>query len=323
MNNDIRLQADPEFSYSINVQIKEQLKWLIGIGAIRPGELLPPAGQLADALQVNRNTVNLVYAQLREEGLVSGKKGRGTQVLAGPAVETLIRKRQAMRELLSRTMQEAEESGISPDELALAGLAFARLFGKPAAADGKRKLLFVECRGHDHPFYREQVEKEAQAEVSVLFLEEIAGRANVLAEAAGRADAVVTTLNHADEVRGLLEGVNVPLLTIGAAASPPVLLEIARMEAGSRIAFVCLGRQGGQWMADRVAEAGLTHIASDVAGTDNREALRKIVRQADRVYASSAAYDELRSLAPDKAALYPLVLERSSEKLLRDLSLEP
>lgn len=51
MKKDIVLQVDPSFTYSINTQIKEQLKWLIGIGSIQPGELLPPAGQLADKVE--------------------------------------------------------------------------------------------------------------------------------------------------------------------------------------------------------------------------------------------------------------------------------
>ena len=39
-----------------------------------------------------------------------------------------------------------------------------------------------------------------------------------------------------------------------------------------------------------------------------------------RVYASSAVYDELRAMAPDKVALYPFALEKSSELLLRDIA---
>jgi hypothetical protein len=38
MKKDIVLQVDHNFTYSINTQMKEQLKWLIGIGSIQPGD---------------------------------------------------------------------------------------------------------------------------------------------------------------------------------------------------------------------------------------------------------------------------------------------
>ncbi|WP_223200042.1 MULTISPECIES: GntR family transcriptional regulator [unclassified Paenibacillus] len=36
--------------------------------------------QLAEQLSINRNTIQSVYAQLKEEGLLLMQKGRGTQV---------------------------------------------------------------------------------------------------------------------------------------------------------------------------------------------------------------------------------------------------
>ncbi|MBW7456203.1 winged helix-turn-helix domain-containing protein, partial [Paenibacillus sepulcri] len=81
MRNKICLQVDHRLTFSVNTQIKEQLKWLIGTGQIETGDMLPAASQLAATLGLNRNTVNWVYTQLRDEGLVSMQKGKGTQVL--------------------------------------------------------------------------------------------------------------------------------------------------------------------------------------------------------------------------------------------------
>jgi DNA-binding transcriptional regulator YhcF (GntR family) len=318
MKKDIVLQVDPNFTYSINTQIKEQLKWLIGLGYIQPGQLLPPAGQLADKLNVNRNTVNLVYTQLRDEGIVSIMKGRGTQVMEGPVSDELRAIRRPMYELLTRMMEEAIDNGVNLKELGTASFAFLQLFNYEAVL--KMKILFIECREHDYYFYKTQVEQETNAEVSTLFLEEIASNPKKLDEAADKADIVVTTLNHIDEVKELLSGKHVQILTIGATANISILMDIAKMDVGSKVVFVCLGNQGGKWMAERVKEAGIGHIESIAMGMDNNEALRKAIKQSKCVYASSAVYDEIMTLAPEKAALFPLVLEKSSEKLLKDLA---
>jgi hypothetical protein len=132
----------------------------------------------------------------------------------------------------------------------------------------KMKILFIECRGHDHPFYRTQVEQETNAEVSTLFLEEIASNPIKLDEAAVEADIVVTTMNHGDEVKELLSDKQIQILTIGATADIATLMDIAKIDTGSKVAFVCLGNQGGQWMAERVKDAGIRQIESFVAGME-------------------------------------------------------
>ena len=48
-----------------------------------PGEMLPSTSQLADELGLNLNTINNAFTQLRNEGLVTMQRGRGTQVVDG------------------------------------------------------------------------------------------------------------------------------------------------------------------------------------------------------------------------------------------------
>ena len=49
-------------------------------GELTSGEQLPPAAELATALSVDRNTVLAAYRQLRDEGLLEFRRGRGTRV---------------------------------------------------------------------------------------------------------------------------------------------------------------------------------------------------------------------------------------------------
>jgi DNA-binding transcriptional regulator YhcF (GntR family) len=58
--------------------------------------MLPTASQLVDELRLNRNTVNWVYNQLRDEGLVTIQKGRGTQIADGSETKHLLEERKPM-----------------------------------------------------------------------------------------------------------------------------------------------------------------------------------------------------------------------------------
>lgn len=61
-------------------QIYAQLRDAILSGRLRRGDRIPPTRQLAQRLDVSRNTVSLAYEWLTSEGLLSGRKGAGSFV---------------------------------------------------------------------------------------------------------------------------------------------------------------------------------------------------------------------------------------------------
>lgn len=314
--NKLLLQADPELNFNVNTQIREQLKWLIGMGLIGPGDMLPPAGQLAEELGINRNTINWVYTQLRDEGLVTMQKGRGTQVTA--AAQQLRKQRVPMLELLENTIRGAEEKGIDLQPFFTAGLAYVLLH--PSKPSAQQPILLVECKGHDHLFYSKAIAEATGGKVETLFLEDLRNNKTAVGEAVERFPFIITTVNHAEEVKQLFGRLEGKIRVIGATVEAALLLEIAALKQGSRVAFACLGKTGGEWMASRVREAGIRQIQAEMLGWEEEGKPAGSLREADKIYASAAVYPELAKLAPDKVALYPMRLEESSETLLRDLT---
>jgi GntR family transcriptional regulator/MocR family aminotransferase len=63
-----------------STQIYRQIRTAILDGRLRPGEPLPPSRELAERLQIARNTVLVAYDRLAGEGFVTGKVGAGTFV---------------------------------------------------------------------------------------------------------------------------------------------------------------------------------------------------------------------------------------------------
>ncbi|ANY70147.1 hypothetical protein BBD42_29330 [Paenibacillus sp. BIHB 4019] len=312
------LRVDPTLTFNVNTQIKEQFKWLIGTGEIQVGEMLPPAGELAELLGLNRNTVNWVYSQLKEEGLVSVQKGRGTQVCSGPEVERLQKERIPMKKMFTEAQKEASRHQVSLKEYFQAGLAYTLMLETETAR--QKRLIFVECKGHDYLFYSSEIRRLTGADVEICFLEDIRSESGPLKEAIRHADAVVTTLNHAEEVKQLIHPFGKKLTVIGAIIEQASLLEIAKLPAAASLAFVCLGKVGGEWMADRILEAGIELANCRTAGTDDSLLLGKVLSETDHVYASSAVFESLKHKTPANVHLYPMRLEKSSELLLQELA---
>jgi len=72
--------VDPHGGAPIYVQLSEQIKRAIAIGALHPGERLPTVKGLAIDLKLNPNTVARVYRDLEREGVIATAPGRGSFV---------------------------------------------------------------------------------------------------------------------------------------------------------------------------------------------------------------------------------------------------
>lgn len=79
----IRIDADsarPLFD-----QVAASVRADVLTGRLGAGDRLPPARELADALEINLHTVLRAYQQLRDEGLIDLRRGRGAVVSASAA----------------------------------------------------------------------------------------------------------------------------------------------------------------------------------------------------------------------------------------------
>ncbi|MGK9147696.1 GntR family transcriptional regulator [Plantibacter flavus] len=105
-------RIDPDSAVSLAEQVAVQVRAGIAAGELAPGERLPPARDLATGLRVNMHTVLRAYAQLRDDGLVGMRQGRGAWVRED-AAPGLIR----VNELVEELVAEARKVGLSPQEL--------------------------------------------------------------------------------------------------------------------------------------------------------------------------------------------------------------
>lgn len=97
----VKLKREAESE--LHEQAAAQIRRAIAEGEARPGDRLPPAGDLAAVLGINRNTVLRALRTLRDEGLLEFQRGRGVTV-ASDHVQGLLVER--ARELLAVARQQ-------------------------------------------------------------------------------------------------------------------------------------------------------------------------------------------------------------------------
>lgn len=105
------IRVDPGSGVAIFDQIAASVRSDASRGVLKPGDRLPAARELADALDVNIHTVLRAYQDLRDEGLVDLRRGRGA-VVTDAAVS-----RAELLESVRSLVAQARLDGVGPQTL--------------------------------------------------------------------------------------------------------------------------------------------------------------------------------------------------------------
>lgn len=106
------LTIDPQSERPLFEQVASSVRQAIAEGRMRPGDRLPAAREIAAALGMNLHTVLHALQDLRDEGLIDLRRGRGAVVTASAA--SVADLRAEIQSLLAK----ASAQGLSADTLA-------------------------------------------------------------------------------------------------------------------------------------------------------------------------------------------------------------
>ncbi|MBC8249514.1 MAG: GntR family transcriptional regulator [Anaerolineales bacterium] len=112
------MQIDRQSGVPTYLQIVAQIKNLVAVGKLQPGERLPPIRQLGVDLGVNFNTVAHAYKELDREGVISTRRGLGSFVPDQPDQLPLAqRRREILASIFSKPFVQALSLGCSMPEI--------------------------------------------------------------------------------------------------------------------------------------------------------------------------------------------------------------
>ncbi|MGW5849072.1 GntR family transcriptional regulator [Streptomyces sp. NPDC055254] len=111
----IEYRIDRRSGVATYLQIVQQTKQALRLGLLEPGDQLPTAREVVEALAINPNTVLKAYRELEREGLVEGRRGLGTFVRRtlgeGRAADG------ALRTELAQWLARARRAGLEQDDI--------------------------------------------------------------------------------------------------------------------------------------------------------------------------------------------------------------
>ncbi|KUL22342.1 GntR family transcriptional regulator [Actinoplanes awajinensis] len=105
-------RIDPTSDEPLYAQLVVQAHLAAARGELTPGDRLPSARELAESLDLNVHTVLKAYQQLRDEGLIELRRGRGAVVAARDAADL-----SPVEQALTALVRVAREAKLSTETL--------------------------------------------------------------------------------------------------------------------------------------------------------------------------------------------------------------
>ena len=99
------------------VQLAEQVRHAVELGAVQPGDLLPGIRTLAEQLVVSPNTVMKAYSELEHEGLVVMRQGAGAFISGQARQRSRSERTKRAQERVRLFVQNLQDEGLSEDEI--------------------------------------------------------------------------------------------------------------------------------------------------------------------------------------------------------------
>jgi GntR family transcriptional regulator len=110
------IRLHPSSGVPIYLQIVEQVRHSIEIGALLEGDQLPTIRTLAEELVVSPNTVVKAYDDLEQRGLIRLRHGAGAFVDKSNFTESRTRRFREAFVVVKQTVRKLRSMGLSDDE---------------------------------------------------------------------------------------------------------------------------------------------------------------------------------------------------------------
>lgn len=275
------------------LQLISEIKRLIQSGEWESGTQVPAERELAENLNISRNTVSSAYKELETEGILVSVQGRGTFVTDSDAVVKRESRKERLLRIIDISIEEAAELGFSIDEFLVIANHRARAKKEMLSTV---KISFVECNREQLDHFSRDLHLDPSVSIIPILLEDFRNDPEGINKMIAGTDLVLTTFFHLREVRELVLVKGIEIIGIALDPQLETIVKIARLPQGTRLGIVCLSDTFAAKIKGSLKRAGIDHLI--VFSTTAREGrdLEAFIGQVDALVVSPTRHKEVRTL---------------------------
>lgn len=272
------------------LQLTQEIKRFIQNGSWEAGKKVPTERDLADRLNISRNTVSTAYKELEAEGILISTQGRGTFVTDSDAVIRRESRKDRLLKIIDIAIEEAAELGFNIDEFMV--ITNQRVNTKKEMLS-RLKVAFIECNKEQLDQFARDLHLDPSVSIVPILLDDLRDRPEEVNRLVVSADLILTTFFHMQEVRELVKYRGID--TIGIALDPQLetIVKIARLPSATRLGIVCLSETFAAKIIGSLKRAGIDYLDIFTSTTKDPVLLKEFIDKVDAVVVSPTRHKEV------------------------------
>jgi DNA-binding transcriptional regulator YhcF (GntR family) len=310
----MNLRVNQSSPLTIREQIKRQVRAQIESGLMEVGAALPSARNLADLLNVNRNTVTQAYKELALEGRLEVIVGSGTFVRPGFRSD----KAPVLKAIFDKALEEAMK--LDFPEAEIIDSFFDYLAAYRSDKESPRQVLVVDCNRGAIDYICSRLNKEFGVKSEGALIQELEADRDRVRKLAMGMDLIICVFNHIQELKDLLPENAAEVLAVLLRPHASVLNELLRIPTGSRIGYVCANQRSTETLFNSSYFSGGKELRRVLVGFEDRKRFRTAIRKCQIAFVTGFIFDRVKKIMPQNGCRLIRVdidLDESSWEMIR------
>lgn len=275
------------------LQLSNDIKGLIQSGQWEAGKRVPTERELAEKLNISRNTVSSAYKELEAEGILASTQGRGTFVTDSDAVGRRESRKDRLLKIIDIAIEEAAELGFHIDEFLV--IAQRRVIDKKEMLS-RLRVAFIECNKEQLDHFSKDLHLDSSISFVPVLLEDFRNSPEEINKLLTSTDLILTTFFHLQEVKELVKVKEIDIIGIALDPQLETIVKIARLSQGTRLGIVCLSDTFAAKIKGSLKRAGIDHLDIFSTTSKNPDVLLGFIAEADAIVVSPSRHKEVTSL---------------------------
>ncbi|WP_245819798.1 GntR family transcriptional regulator [Dethiosulfatibacter aminovorans] len=247
------------------------------------GDKLPTERQLANELNISRNTITNAYKLLEHEGVLVSYQGRGTFVDEAAHIWKRHAVQDKVLKIIDLAIDEALGSGLSAEEFL--ELVQTRIEEKESKMKSVN-AIFIECNIEQAQVFSDQLNEVTDMNVSPVVLSELENPDDEMNRKLRNTQFAIVTYKHLKETKELLGNYNMEIM--GAAINPSIesIVKMAKYPPGTKYGLISQSYEFMKKVEDALELSGIENIEIIQTISTEEQAIKEVVDKVDVVIIS-------------------------------------
>jgi len=291
----------------IHEQLKHQFQYAILSGNLKPGDLLPSIRELTTKLKVNRNTIHRVYLELKAEGVLVSKAGKGIFVathVKRASPQMLLHK---VDDFAARVFNEGTNLGLNP--ISLSHLLSHR---SPEFDRLHPSIAFVECTAHASSEVATVLSQNWGVSILNFELHELLANPQILPKSTRH---LITSFFHEVEIQSLSSRSNLKTHIVAYDLKEESKELIAKIDSAKRVGFICKDENSIEILAQQVERSHPKSLNLANSCIETPREAEKTLAQSEIIVFTQPALSFIMERVSDKQELVQVEFELNEHSL--------